>query len=183
MEAATNKRGVLHHALAHQRARTAFRQIAVKRALVAPPAKLVNKTGHEAARQRRRRRGRRFRLDFLQVAAGELQDLLEGLLNLAGDLGVNAVTAAGCHVEMVVFGELIGAHQGEKIRFGAGLKQLARLRNVFVIASEAGEQVAPADQGGAKGGGGDAAEAGGLHQHAGIARVHGQTEHLPADGR
>ncbi len=54
---------------------------------------------------------------------------------------------------------------------------------MLVVTAQAGEQVAPADQGGAEGGGADAAQARGFHQHPRIARVHGQTQHLPADGR
>ena len=45
------QRGVLHHALAHQRAVTALGQLAFQRPLVSPNAELIDETGHDAARQ------------------------------------------------------------------------------------------------------------------------------------
>ncbi len=113
---------------------------------------------------------------------GNLEDLGEGLFDLAGGLGIDAVAAAGFDAEVVVPGILVGAHQGEEIGVLACLEEFAGLGDVFILAAEALEEVAAADEGGAKGGGTDAIAAGGLDQHTGIARVHGQALHLAADG-
>ena len=72
------------------------------------------------------------------------------LLHLPRDLGVDAVAAALVHVEIVVPGKLIGPHQRVKIRFGAGLKQFARFGDMFVVAAQAHQQIASADQRGAQ---------------------------------
>ena len=114
---------------------------------------------------------------------GDLQDLLEGLLDLPRRLRVDAVAAAGLDAEAVLLGELVGAHQRVEVRFLAGLEQLARFLDVLVVAAQAHQQIAPAHQRGAQRRRRHAAEFGRLHQHARVARVHRQLEHLPANGR
>ena len=95
-----------------------------------------------------------------------VHDLLEGLLHLAGDLGIDAVAAAALEAEGVRFGEVVGSHERDEIGVGAVLEHLAGGLGADVIAVESGDKVATAHQSGAEGGIGHAAALAGLDEHA-----------------
>ncbi len=146
---------------------------------------LIDEAGHEAAQQGVVVFGRAGGWSVAVVEpllVGGLQDLLAGLLDLAGDLGVDAVAAATIEAEAVRFREVVGAHQGDEVGVLAGLEHFARGLGLGIVAIQTGEQVAATDEGSAQGGIGHAAALAGLDQHARVARVHGQAQHLSADG-
>ena len=116
------------------------------------------------------------------LLVGDLQDLLAGLLHLAGDLGVDAVAAAAIKAKAVRFCEVVGTHQGDEIGLLAVLEHLAGGCGFGIIAIQTCEQIATTDQGGTQGGIGHATALAGLDQHARVARVHGEAQHLATDG-
>ena len=116
------------------------------------------------------------------LLVGGLEDLLASLLHLAGHLGVDAVGAAAVKTEAVRFGKFISAHQGKEVGVAAVLEHFACGFRFGIIAFHPGEQVAATDQGGTQGGLGHAAALAGFDQHAGIAGMHGQAQHLAPDG-
>lgn len=184
------QRGVLDDTFAHQGALASFREFTVESALAAADTQLVDEASHDAAEQGivgglgcffRGGWGCSFGGNE-PLLPGYVQELLKGLLYLAGGLSMDAIPAAGLDTKVVVLGELVGPHQGVEVGLGAGFKQFAGFGDVFVVAAEAHEEVASADKSGAQCCGRHALMLGGFHEHARIARVHGQAEHLPADG-
>ena len=178
--------GVGHHAFAHELALALIGEIALGLAGSAAFGELIDEAGHEAAQQGFVVFSWAGGCGITVVEAllvGGLQDLLAGLLYLAGDLGVDAVAAAALKAEAVRFGEVIGSHQRDEIRVRAVLEHLAGGFGLRIIAIQPSEQIATTDQRGAQGGIGNAATLAGLDHHARVARVHRQAQHLATDGR
>lgn len=71
---------------------------------------------------------------------------------------------------------MVGAHQGDEVGVVAFFELFAGA--LILIACE---EVAAADEGSAECGIRDAVALAGLDDHAGVARVHGKSEHLAAD--
>ena len=160
------QRGVLHHALAHQRPMPAFSHIALQRSLASAQTKLVEEPGQDALEERVAGRFRasgfenrlgswsvvrdRWRLagrgslgfalrpsTFDQAIPPRQQhDLCQGLIHLPGGLRMNAVAPALLDAEVTVPREMIRSHQGEEIRFLARLEQLTRPGDVLVVTAE-----------------------------------------------
>lgn len=125
---------------------------------------LIDETGHEAAQEGVAGSWRGRRIETLLLRG--VHDLLEGLLHLAGDLGIDAVAAAAVEAEGVRFGEVVSSHERDEIGVGAVLEHLACGLGADVIAVEPGEEVATAHQSSAEGGIGHAAALAGLDEHA-----------------
>jgi hypothetical protein len=63
----------------------------------------------------------------------ELEDLIAGLFDLAGHMRVDAVAAALFDVEIVLLGEFVSLHEGEKIRIPTGFELFSRFANVLIL--------------------------------------------------
>src|SRR5204862_5709169 len=100
------------------------------------------------------------------LALGDGHKLLEGLFDLPGGLAVDAVPPALVHVEPGVAGELMRPHQRKEVRLLAGFEELARLRDVMVLASQPLEQLTAADERGTERGGAQTPAAGCFEQNA-----------------
>ncbi len=114
------------------------------------------------------------------LAFGDVEELLEGVADLAGGLGVDADLLAGGDGVAVFGGELPGAHEEEEI----GLVFLAEEVVAFFLGVGGGaadEEVSGLGEGGGKGDGGGAVGIGSGEEHAGETRVGGEAEHAAAE--
>ena len=159
--------GVGHHAFADELALALIGEIAGELAGLTSFGELIDEAGHEATQQGFVVRGSANSgiavVEALLV--GGVQNLLAGLLHLAGDLGVDTVAAAAIKAEAVRFGEVVGSHQRDEVGVRALLEHLTRGLGLGIITIQAGEQIATTDQGGAQGGIGHTAALAGLDQH------------------
>src|SRR5438270_6361963 len=199
---------ILHDALAHQRGGPSFRHFAFQRAQVPADTKLIDKPGHNAAEQgivtdwldgdwlvlgRTRSRWQVFGFSDFRQRCRSIRDapklprdgknLVKRLRHLPGRLPMNAVTPAALAGKIVFARELKSANERIKVRLIGSLKQLARFGNVFVNTTESHQEITATDQSGAKRGRWYTVVLRCFHQHARIARVHRQPQHLPTDGR
>ena len=168
--------GVLDDTFAGELAFSFFGEVADGLVEISALGELVDEASHEAAEEG---------LFVWRVAGlaiveallvGGVENLFVGLVDLASDLGVDPVAAAGGEAEAVRFGEGEGAHEGDEVGVITVLELFA---GGGVVA--AGEEVAATDKGGAEGGIGDAVALARFDEHAGVARVHREAEHLLAD--
>ena len=136
--------GFLHDAFADKRRGAVPGQDAIERADVLALAKLVGETGRDRTEKAFVRGALLFGWSHGHVVVAvvgheallprDADDLLEGLVHFAGDLGIDAVALAGADVEPLVARELPGAHQRVEVRLLASLEDFTCFGNVLLVA-------------------------------------------------
>jgi len=174
------QRALPDHAVPGQLAAAAMHQFAAERAAIQAAGHAVAEPEQKALLQGGVRHGARGGVEAL--APGEVQELLEERADLPGRGGVDAQAAAGFGVEIPGGDVLPDAPEQPEIAAGADARQfLAAARDLGVRVAQ--KQVAALGQGGQQAGLVDAAILLRRQQHAGVARVQREGEHLSAQGR
>lgn len=108
-------RRVLHDGFAHELTPAMFGEIAFGFSGFTTFGKLVDEAGHEAAAEGFFVFGGRSFLVVEVLVAGSLKDLLVSLVDLTGDVGIDAVAAAAANVEPAFPREVKGFDQGDEV--------------------------------------------------------------------
>ena len=121
-----------------------------------------------------------MRLGIQALAAGDVEELLEQRADLAGRGGMNAQPAAGLEAELVARSIFPGAHQNPEIAAGLLAQEVLALPGGLGI-DVAQEQVPALRERGEQASLIHAAVILRRQQHAGVARVQREGQHLAAD--